>query len=360
MDYQKLIQQALDNAVEKGTECGCQAALFVDGELAANAYAGWTDWSKTKKVDQNTVFPIYSCGKAMTSTVLHRLVEMGKLDYNTRIADIWPEFGCNGKEDMRVWHVLSYRSAMWSIPDVSDAGDQPEAADKVLADFTEMTRRMAAAPLDGPYGENQKYHPQTYGWLTGGIACKVLNNEDYPAIFRELVGNPAGMDRFYYGISDDEDNAVTLVKALDGSCTSEAGVIKMNKPVYRQCCNPSTCAMSNALSVARHYAALDSGKLLSKDTIDNAISLKWRAKEDTIECVLGRWELFGLGYVMSGPPDDLTRIFGHGGLGGSEALLDQKHHYAFAYTRNCFADPNACFDIYDAINFKNRDWPEAK
>ena len=358
MDYQKLIQQALDNAVEKGTECGCQAALFIDGKLEASAYSGWTDWNKTKKVDENTLFPIYSCGKAMSSTVLHRLVEMGKLDYNTRIADIWPEFGCNGKEDMRVWHVLSYRSAMWSIPDISDVGEDQNEIDKVLADFKEMTHRMAKAPLDGPYGCNQKYHPQTYGWLTGGIACHVLNNFDYPAIFRELVGEPAGMDRFFYGIPDDEENTVTLVKALDGSCQSEAGVVRMNKPINRKCCNPSISAMSSALSLAKHYAALDSGKLLSKETIDNAISLKWRAKEDTIHCVRGRWELFGLGYVMSGPVDDVTSIFGHGGLGGSEALLDRKHHFAFTYTRNCFADPNACFDVYDAINFKNRDWPE--
>lgn len=359
MDYQKTIQQVLDNAVERGIECGCQAALFIDGELAANAYSGWTDWNKTKKVDENTLFPIYSCGKAMSSTVIHRLVEMGKVDYDTRIADFWPEFGCNGKEDMRVWHVLSYRSALWSIPDVSDAGDQPEDADKVLADFTEMTRRIAKANLDEPFGGKQKYHAQTYGWLTGGIACHLLNTDDYPAIFRELVGNPVGMDRFFYGIDANEDNAVTLVKGLDGNCQSEAGVVRMNKPIYRQCCNPSTCAMSSALSLAKHYAALDSGKLLSQETIDNAINLKWRAKEDTIECIRGRWELFGLGYVMSGPVGDLTRIFGHGGLGGSEALLDQKKHFAFTYTRNCFANPNAIFDIYDAIDFKNRDWPEA-
>ena len=93
MDYQKKVQDVLDRAVEAGTECGCQAALYIDGELAVNAYAGWTDWTKTRKVDENTIFPIYSTGKAPSSTVLHRLVEEGKLSYDTRIADFWPEFG---------------------------------------------------------------------------------------------------------------------------------------------------------------------------------------------------------------------------------------------------------------------------
>ena len=58
MDLQKKVQEVLDRAVENGTECGCQAALYINGELAVNAYAGWTDWSKTKEIDENTLFPI--------------------------------------------------------------------------------------------------------------------------------------------------------------------------------------------------------------------------------------------------------------------------------------------------------------
>ena len=34
MDYQKKVQEVLDRAVEAGTECGCQAALYINGELA--------------------------------------------------------------------------------------------------------------------------------------------------------------------------------------------------------------------------------------------------------------------------------------------------------------------------------------
>ena len=104
-------------------ECGCQAALYIDGELAVNAYAGWTDWTKTRKVDENTIFPVYSTGKAPSSTVLHRLVEEGKLSYDTRIADFWPEFGCKGKEDIRLWQVLSHRTGLYNLPEL-DSADQ--------------------------------------------------------------------------------------------------------------------------------------------------------------------------------------------------------------------------------------------
>ena len=269
MDLQKKVQDVLDRAVENGTECGCQAALFIDGKLEVNAFAGWTDWTKKQKVDENTIFPIYSTGKAPSSTVLHRLVEMGKLTYNTRIADIWPEFGCNGKEKMEVWHVLSYRAGLFELP---------ECTPEEKANFQIMTEKMAKAKPAYEIGTKQQYHPRTYGWLTGGIACHVLNDPDYPKIFRELVGKPAGMDRFFYGIDPEtEHNAATLVPAKDGTSYGQELIDRMNDPMNRASCNPSMAAMSNALSVAKHYKALDTG-LLSRETLANAVR-SWRAAD---------------------------------------------------------------------------------
>ena len=348
MYLQQKVQKVLDQAVENGTECGCQAALFINGKLEVSVFAGWTDWTRSQKVDEKTIFPIFSTGKAPSSTVIHRLVEMGKLTYHTRIADFWPEFGCNGKENMEVWHVLSYRAGLFNIP---------ESTPEERADFQVITAKMAKAAPAYEIGSKQQYHPWTYGWLTGGIACHVLNDPDYPGIFRELVGKPAGMDRFFYGIDlEKEHNAATLVTSLDGKTYSREVIDRMNDPMNRAGCNPSSGAMSNALSIARHYAALDTD-LLRPETLELA-TRSWRGENDPMPLVKGRWELFGLGYVLSGPPDDVSRIFGHGGVGGSEGLLDRKKHYAIAITRNCFADPNVLTQFYQAVGFKNRDWPD--
>ena len=256
MELQRAVQHILDKAVVSGNECGCQAALYVNGALAVNAYAGYTDWTKTKKVDADTIFPIYSTGKAPSSTVLHRLVEKGVIRYDTVIGDIWPKFACNGKEKMQVWHVLSYRASLPEMPLLQ----YPEQA----ADWEYMIAHMASlAPAYAP-GTRQQYHPITYGWLSGGIACHATGEKDYFKIFSQEVGIPAGMDRFYYGADDEAlKNAATLVSALDGTNYDQSCVDMMNNSVYRHCCNPATCTMSNALSIARHYAAIDTGALLS-------------------------------------------------------------------------------------------------
>ena len=136
------------------------------------------------------------------------------------------------------------------------------------------------------------------------------------------------------------------------------GLEWMNKPLFRRCCNPASCAMSNALSIARHYAALDTGLLLHHDTIANAAQ-PLRSPDDPFEMVQGNWALFGLGYMLSGPVDDVSRIIGHSGWSGSQGLLDRKRHYAIGFTRNVFANPNASLDaFYKAIDFVDRDWPK--
>ena len=133
MELQDRVQGLLDRAVEQGLECGCQAAVYIDGKLEVNAYAGWTDWSKSRTVDENTLFPVYSTGKAPCSTSFHRLVEDGLVDYDTEVREFWPEYACNGKESMTVRHILSYRGGLYI---------QPKSTLKELADFKLMTERM--------------------------------------------------------------------------------------------------------------------------------------------------------------------------------------------------------------------------
>lgn len=347
MTLQEKVQRLLDESVDRGTECGCQAALFINGELAVNACSGYTDWSGQQKIDENTVFPVFSSGKPIVSTILHRLVEKKLLSYDTPVGELWPEYACCGKEQTRVWHLLAYRAGMVSMPPIRGLEE--------LADWDGMCSRVAASHPDYPPGTLQRYHPRTYGWLVGETACRAAGKK-LPELLEDEIRRPAGMNHFFYGISAEASgNAASLVRAKDGTCCSEEYLLQMNHPAIRHCCEPSTCAMSNALSLAEHYNALLQGKLLDRATIQRATRLA-RADNDPIPQSVGRWQLFGLGYVLSGPLDNLGDIFGHGGVGGSEALADQRKCWALALTKNCFADTGLLAKFYDLLGFKNREW----
>ena len=96
--------------------------------------------------------------------------------------------------------------------------------------------------------------------------------------------------------------------------------------------------------------------LLSRAMLDRATTLT-RAADDPVPLVPGTWELFGLGYVLSGPKDDLGRIFGHGGYGGSEGIADRKMRLAVGYTSNSLhLNPRTRNRIYELLELHSRDW----
>ena len=97
-DIQKQVQEAIDQLVESGAERGLQVAVYHQGELVVDAVAGVADPATGRPVESDTVFYTYSAGKAMASTLVHMLVERGIFGYDTRIVELWPEFGAHGKQ----------------------------------------------------------------------------------------------------------------------------------------------------------------------------------------------------------------------------------------------------------------------
>ena len=110
------LRNVMEEAVASGEECGCQLVVYEDGERVVDLCAGFAAPDRRIPIRNDALFPIFSVGKGVMATAFHRLVEQGKIAYDTRIADIWPEFGCNGKEKMLVWHILTHRGALFDLP----------------------------------------------------------------------------------------------------------------------------------------------------------------------------------------------------------------------------------------------------
>lgn len=48
--------------------------------------------------------------------MIHVLVERGVLNYDTRLVELWPEFGAHGKETATLRHVLTHSVGVPAIP----------------------------------------------------------------------------------------------------------------------------------------------------------------------------------------------------------------------------------------------------
>ncbi len=310
------LQSLMDEAVETGLECGCQLTVYQDGELVADLAAGYIAPDRKTPVTTDTLFPVFSVGKAIMSTAIHRLVERGALTYGTRVADVWPEFGCEGKENILLWHLLTHRAALFQTP---------ESTPEELADWGLMCSRVAAMRPEWKPGTRCQYHPYTFAWLAGETAARA-DGRSFREIVTDEVIRPLGLENeLFFGTTPEAD--LRFAPADESATNGDHQLAQwLNIPAVRHGFIPSFNGVMNARAMAKHYAALDSG-LLRPETLANA-SITRRAANDPIPSV--DWQRFGLGYVTY----DLSNLIGHGGALGSEGLLDRRRRLAVGFTKN--------------------------
>ena len=100
-----------------------------------------------------------STAKGVLSSLVHALVADGTLDYDLRIADVWPEFAANGKGDVTVRHALMHEAGLPDLP--------TDLTTEQLCDWDYTCRLLAAATPRWPPGTAFGYHAQTFGFLLG-------------------------------------------------------------------------------------------------------------------------------------------------------------------------------------------------
>ncbi len=338
------LQAIMDDEVGRGEECGCQLAIYRHGKLVLSLASGFTDESRTGKVTEQTLFPIYSCGKAVAATAVHRLVEKGLLNYNDRVADYWPEFGCLGKEDVRLFHVLSHRAGLQAIPPVNSTAD--------LADWEGMCRKMEKAVPAWKPGTKCAYHGVTYAWLLGETVRRACGKPFRDVILDEVL-KPLGIENsFFYGTNPEADRRcadvdVSAKPERKSWCADIFSCLPLRHGFL-----PSANGIANALSLGKHYAALaeECGgvRLLRKETLDRATTLCRDLEHDPI--TPGDWAVFGLGYALGGYPDHTGVYFGHGGALGAEGMLFRDSGLAIAFTKNKDLPSHPVHPVRDRIS----------
>ena len=335
-----LIRALLENYIDRGEERGLQVAAYLNGERIVDCWAGVADPASGRLVDGETLFTVWSAGKGVDATLVHLLVERGLLSYETRLAELWPEFAAHGKQDITVAHVLTHMSGIPQIPaDVTP--------DEVL-DWGAMRRRMERlTPLWKP-GTASGYHAMTYGWLVGEIVQRI-DGRRFADFVRAEICAPLGIRDLYFGIPAEEEPRVAVLEdASDPVLPPPADVLKVtatpawryppsawaNQSAVRRACVPSSGCIANARALAAHYAALAHGeRLLPAARVREMSALRFEGRD----CTTGNPERRALGYHLGGPDSALgerVSAFGHGGLGGTLAFADPELGLAFALTKN--------------------------
>ena len=335
------VRAILEEFVERGVERGVQAAAYVNGELVVDCWAGVADAASGRPVDGETLFTTWSASKGVAATALHVLAERGALRYDMRVAELWPEFVVNGKQDITVAQVLAHTAG---IPQIAE-GVTP---DEIL-DWERICRRVAGlTPLWEP-GTATGYHAMNYGWLVGEIVRRA-SGRPFDEFVRAEVFAPLGIRDLYFGVPPEAEGRVAMLEEGPAAEPADpAPVIAVpviatplwrvppspwaNRPEVRRACVPSSGMIGNARSLAMHYAGLLDGRLLPAERVRAAAALQIEA----IDVTGGTLARRALGYELGGPlsaQGERLSAFGHGGLGGTAGFADPELGLAFALTKN--------------------------
>jgi len=354
-------------SAQAADEGGGQLCVYRHGQKVVDLWAG-RDKVNDRPYGEDTLTIIMSCTKGATAAVVHRLAERGLIDYEARVADYWPEFAAGGKDDARVWQLMSHSVGL--------PGLDPDSG-LVATDLLQFDRHIGAleamAPVWTP-GASCHYHPISYGSMLDGLVRKVTGKR-VAELLAEEVSEPLGLE-FWIGLPEEQDARVAphfqlgeplsveqvtalltgmgidmstrLAKTFLLSMQHTAELIEgMNNRPGRAAELPAGNGVTNAASLAKMYAAMigevDGVRLLKPETVEKARTSRTDKMSPAGDlgklAALGLPVHYGLGYQLATVETDRLGpgSFGHDGAGGRVAFAHPESGTAAAYVANTMA-----------------------
>ncbi|KAI3468454.1 hypothetical protein Pfo_025117 [Paulownia fortunei] len=191
---------------------GIQVCAYKDGEVIIDTAAGVLGRYDPRPVQPDSLFPVFSVSKGITAGMVHWLVDKGrKLKLEDKVESIWPEFGSNGKDQIKVHHVLNHTSGLHNAL-ASLTRENP----LLMTDWDECLNCITKMAPETEPGCEQLYHYLSFGWLCGGI-IEHASRKKFQEILEEAFIHPLNIDgELYIGIPPGvESRLATLTSDMD-------------------------------------------------------------------------------------------------------------------------------------------------
>lgn len=347
------VREALEATFTEGAELGAGFSAFLDGDLIIDLHGGYADRSRQTLWGATTIVPVYSTTKPIAALALAAVIDALPAGYETPVADVWPEFGANGKDQVTLAELVSHQAGLPGFVDPVDPGLwlDPAACAAALAPL---------APLWSP-GSAHGYHPLSWGYLIGEVVRRI-DGRSLGTVLREEITGPAGID-FQIGTPVADHSRVAEImrpRALPdlgeiNPATRAAFLTKWAAPdrggaIWREIEIPSANGIGTAKAVAALYGIYaHDGQLAGRRVIpDAAFDALTQSRVKGQDLVLPYVTEFAAGVMRNnlGLYGPNTETLCHSGWGGSLALGDPDRRMSAAYVMNrqsnsLQADPRA-------------------
>jgi CubicO group peptidase (beta-lactamase class C family) len=243
------------------------AVLVVKGgrKLFEHGY-GLRDLKSAAKIDARTNFRLASCSKQFTAMAIMLLVHDGKLRYDQKLTDVFPDFPAYGKS-ISIRNLLNHTGG---LQDYETLMEQPETKGK----WTENHQIQDAEVLrvleqtdHGMFPTGTQWYYSNSGYVVLGLVVAKASGQSFPEFLRQRIFAPLNMN-----------DTVAYVKGKNEITNRAYGHTKEGN-TWKQTDQSSTSATlgdggiySSLEDLTKWDEALRSNKLLSKEEMQPALT----------------------------------------------------------------------------------------
>ena len=175
------------------------AGTIVDGALESLGASGKRSAKRKEHVTTDDRWHLGSAGKAMTPTMVARLIENGVVDWDTTVLDLYPKL--KGKitstfGNVTIWQLMTNRSG---ISDANVTGSTLAKLGTLSGDTMAQRQAMVPILLTTKSVGVGTFEYSNFGYALLGAMAERATGESFENLMRKYVFNPLKMDTAGFG-----------------------------------------------------------------------------------------------------------------------------------------------------------------
>jgi CubicO group peptidase (beta-lactamase class C family) len=181
-------------AFKSDGEPGAAVLVLQNGQIVFQHGYGVTDLRSLHKIDAQTNFRLASCTKQFTAMAIMLLVHDGKLHYEDRLTDIFPDFAEYGKS-ITIHNLLNHTSGLLDYEDLMEPPSAAIPAEKIPqikdAGVLEILKQQKTTKF--PPGTKWDYSNSGYAALA--MIVEKVSGQPFGSFLDQRIFTPLNMDR---------------------------------------------------------------------------------------------------------------------------------------------------------------------
>ncbi len=172
---------------------GAAVLVIRKGEIVFERGYGVTDLRTHHPIDAQTDFRLASFTKQFTAACIMLLVRDGKLHYDDRLIDIFPEFPGYGR-NITVHHLLTHTSGLPDYEDLLSAQYPNTPDDKIPQIHDAGVLKLLEQQTMGKFAPGVKWDYSNSGYATLATIVEKISGEPFGEFLHNRICGPLHMD----------------------------------------------------------------------------------------------------------------------------------------------------------------------